>query len=67
MDFKLLFAGIVFLTIGLLMLNNIVKRKAASEETNWKGQLIPQYIQFWLYSILSIIVGVIFILEALTK
>jgi len=67
MDFKLLFAGIAFFIVGLLMLYNVRKRKPASDETNWKGQLVPQYIQFWIYSILSIIVGIVFILKSLTN
>jgi len=65
MDYKLLIAGIVFLIVGSLMFNDVRKRKPASEETNWKGQLEPQYIQFKIMSIVGIIVGLIFIIEAL--
>jgi len=65
MDFKLLFAGIAFLIVGLLMFYNVRRRKPASEKTNWKGQLVPQFIQFWMIAILSIIVGVVFILKSL--
>jgi len=66
MNYKLL-AGIAFFIVGLLMLYNVKKRKPASEETNWKGQMVPQYIQFWITAILSIIVGIVFILESLAK
>jgi cell division protein FtsW (lipid II flippase) len=65
MDYKLLFAGIAFLIVGLVMFYDVRKRKSASEKTNWKGQMVPQYIQFWMIAILSIIVGIVFILESL--
>ncbi|SFS46137.1 hypothetical protein SAMN04487890_101630 [Mucilaginibacter polytrichastri] len=65
MDFKFLAVGIIFLIVGLLMYNNVRKRKPASEETNWNGQLYPQYIQFKIWAIFSIILGVVFILESL--
>jgi cbb3-type cytochrome oxidase subunit 3 len=66
MNYKLL-AGIAFFIVGLLMLYNVKRRKPASEETNWKGQMVPQYIQFWITAILSIIVGIVFILESFAK
>jgi heme/copper-type cytochrome/quinol oxidase subunit 2 len=65
MDFKLLFAGSAFLIVGLLMYFNVKSRKAASEETNWEGQLLPQYVSFWCTTILVIIVGIVFILKSL--
>jgi hypothetical protein len=64
MNWKLI-AGIVFLFIGLLMLNDVRKRKPASDKTNWKGQWMPQYIHFWISAIMGIIVGLVFILESL--
>jgi len=60
-----LFAGIVFLIIGLLMLNYIRTRKPATAKTNWKGQWISQYIHFWITAIMGIIVGLVFILESI--
>jgi vacuolar-type H+-ATPase subunit I/STV1 len=65
MNYKLLFGGIAFLIVGLLMFYNVKRRKPASEQTDWKGQLVPQYIQFWIIAILCIIVGIVFILESL--
>ena len=67
MDFKLFFLGIAFLIVGVLMYFNVRKRKPASDKTNWNGQLLPQYIQFWIYAIISIIVGIVFILESVIK
>ncbi len=64
MNWKLI-AGIVFLIVGLLMFNDVRKRKPASEKTNWKGQLIAQYIQFWVTTIMAIVLGIVFILESI--
>jgi len=64
MNWKLT-AGIIFLIVGLLMVNDVRKRKPASDKTNWKGQLMPQYIRFWITAIMGIIVGLVFILESL--
>ncbi len=64
MNWKLV-AGIVFLIVGLLMLNYVRTRKAASDKTNWKGQWVSQYIHFWITAILGIIVGLVFILESI--
>jgi len=64
MNWKLI-AGIAFLVVGLLMLNDVRKRKPASDKTNWKGQLMPQYIQFWITAIMGIMLGLIFILESI--
>ena len=58
-------AGIVFLIVGLLMLNDVRKRKPASDKTNWKGQMMPQYIQYWIAAIMGVIVGLAFILESI--
>jgi len=65
MDAKLFFLGIAFFIVGLLMYFNVRKRKPASDKTNWNGQLFPQYIQFWIMAIVSIIVGIVFILKSL--
>jgi heme/copper-type cytochrome/quinol oxidase subunit 2 len=65
MNIKLLLTGIILLIIGLVMYLNVRKRKPASEETNWEGQLTPQFIQFWIWSIVGIIVGVVLILKSL--
>jgi hypothetical protein len=65
MNYKLLFLGITFFVIGLLMFYNIKKRKPASDETNWNGQLLPEFISFWMTAILSAIVGLVFIYKAL--
>ena len=67
MDLKLLFTGIFFFIIGILMLHNVRKRKPASDKTNWDGQLLPQYIQFWMVAIFGIIVGIVLILKSLIK
>ncbi len=64
MDVKYFFAGLALFIVGLLMLNDVRKRKPASEETNGEGQLLPQYIQFWGIAILSTIVGLILIIES---
>jgi len=65
MDFNFFFAGVAFFIVGLLMYYDVRRRKPASEETNWKGQLLPQYIQFWIMAIGSIIIGIVFILKSL--
>nr|WP_067059695.1 hypothetical protein [Mucilaginibacter sp. L294] len=65
MNIKLLLTGITLLIIGLLMYFNVRKRKPASEETNWKGQLPPQFTQFWIWAIVGIVVGVVLILKSL--
>lgn len=65
MDFKLFFSGLTFLIVGLLMYYDVRRRKPASDETNWKGQLFPQYIQFWIMAIVSIVIGLIFVLKSL--
>ena len=44
MDIKLLLSGIAFLIVGLFMYYYVRRKKPASEATNWKGQLLPQYI-----------------------
>jgi hypothetical protein len=67
MNWKLMFAGITFLAIGSLMVYDIRKRKPASEKTNWKGQLMPQYIQFWICAVMIIVVGIVFIFESLAN
>jgi len=67
MNLKLLFTGIVFFIVGLLMIHNVRRRKPASDKTNWNGQLYPQYIQFWIWAIVSTIVGIVFIVESLAK
>lgn len=65
MDIKYLLIGIIFFVIGLLMFLNVRKRKPASDETNWQGQLLPNYIKFWITAFMAIIVGIIFILKSL--
>ena len=60
-----LIAGIVFLIIGLLMLNYIRKQKPASDKNNWKGQWISQYIHFWFTAVMATILGLAFILQSL--
>jgi hypothetical protein len=65
MNFKLVAEGFVLLLIGLLMYFNVRKRRPASEETNWKGQLLPQYVGFWCATILCIIAGVVLIIKSL--
>ncbi|WP_316839134.1 hypothetical protein [Pedobacter gandavensis] len=67
MNYKLFLLGVTFLVVGLLMYYDVRKRKAASEETNWKGQLLPQYIQFWIWSIISIIGGLVFVVQSLAN
>jgi hypothetical protein len=64
MDWKLI-AGIAFLIVGLLMFNDVRKRRPASDATNWKGKLMPQYIQFWISAIMAMIVGLIFIFTSI--
>lgn len=67
MNWKLMFVGITFLVIGSLMVYNIRGRKPASEKTSWNGQLMPQYIQFWIWAVISIVVGIVFIFESLAN
>jgi hypothetical protein len=64
-NIKLLLTGIAFVIVGLLMYLDVRKRRPASEKTNWKGQLLPQYIQFWGMAIMCIIVGLVVILKSL--
>ncbi len=65
MDIKLFLMGLAFLAIGLLMYYDVRRRKPASEKTNWKGQLLPEFIQFWMGAIGAIILGIVFILKSL--
>jgi len=65
MDYKLFFSGLGLLIIGLLMVNNVRKRRPASEENNWNGQLSPEYTKFWMTSVLLVIAGIILILKSL--
>ena len=67
MDFKYLFVGIVFFVVGLIMFNDVKKRKPASEETKWKGQLLPEYINFYTWSIALIIFGIVIILKSIAN
>ncbi len=67
MDWKYFFWGITFFTLGVLMLRYIIKKRPASEETNWQGQWITQYIHFWVAAIMGIIVGLVYILESLAN
>jgi len=61
-----LFSGIAFLIVGLLLLIYIIRKKPASEKTNWQGQFITQYIHFWVAAIVCIIVGLGFIISSLS-
>ena len=65
MNLKLLFIGAAFFIVGLLMYLNVRSRKHASKDTSWKGQLLPQFIQFWITAILSMIVELVFILKSI--
>ncbi len=65
MNFKLFFLGTIFFIVGMLMYFYIRKKKPASDKTNWNGLLMPDYITFWMTTILGIIVGLIFILKSL--
>ena len=67
MDLKRFFWGIAFFILGLLMLLYIIRKKPASEKTNWQGQWITQYIHFWITAIMGIIIGLVFILESLSS
>ena len=64
MDYKLFFSGLGFLVVGLLMVNNVRKRRPASEENHWQGQLSPEYVKFWMTSVLAVVVGIVFILKS---
>ncbi|EHQ29629.1 hypothetical protein [Mucilaginibacter paludis] len=65
MDFKLFFLATAFLSVGLFMFFDVKKRRAASDKTDWNGQSMPQYIQFGIIAILSIIVGGVLLMESL--
>ena len=65
MDFKLLLLGIGFLLGGILMYFNHRSTKVASKENNWEGQTAYGYYQFWVWTIICIITGLIMIFEAI--
>lgn len=63
-DFKLLLIGAGFLLGGILMLYSIKGTKVASKENNWEGQTPAGYYQFWIWTIICIITGLVIIIEA---
>ena len=65
MNSKLFFTGVAFLTAGVLMYFYIRGEKPDSEDPNGHGPTLPTYVGFWIMTIISIIVGIVFILESL--
>ena len=61
------FKGLIIFIIGFLMFNNVRKRKPASKETKWVGQMLPQYIGFWMMAIFCMILGIGLILSSFLK
>jgi hypothetical protein len=65
MDYKLFFSGIGLLIVGVIMVNNVRKRKPAAEENNWTGQLRPEYVKFWMTSVFLVLAGIVLVLKSL--
>ncbi len=57
--------GIIFLVIGILMFLYIRKEKPSTKRIDGNGMLPGNYYVFYGYSILSILFGLILILQSL--
>ncbi|ALL05972.1 hypothetical protein AQ505_10985 [Pedobacter sp. PACM 27299] len=65
MDLKLFFIGVGFLMVGYLMYRSIKNERPSSEENNWNGLTLSNYIGYWGSLVMLIIVGIAFVLKSL--
>ena len=65
MNWKLFFIGVGFIIVGYLMYRGIKGEKPASEKNNYKGLFPSNYISYWIWLVMSVVVGVVFIIESL--
>lgn len=65
MDFKLFLEGLLFFAAGLLMVYIVRRRRPVSEEANWRRIFVLQNIPYWMTAIIGVILGIVFIIQAL--
>ncbi|HWD88668.1 MAG TPA: hypothetical protein VG367_11120 [Mucilaginibacter sp.] len=58
------YAGVGFIAVGYLMHRWIKGEKPASEKNNWKGQLTGDFISYWMWLVVSITIGIVFVIES---
>jgi uncharacterized membrane protein YfcA len=65
MDFKLFFAGLLFLVVGYFIYRSVKNERPSSEATNWENPTLSTYIGLWGSVIMCAMVGIGFMFKSL--